>query len=216
VPPPLPKAHRLPAKRDLRNVYKPRGLPSKDNWGWRLRGGGFRESDVMSLSSEGLLRIQTDTAQQFWLRGEKADAFGRVDQKRGFTAEIRTQVLKSSANQRGIDFELYDGRGSRYAITITDSGVYWYKGLVMGSAFLDFEQYTPLVEGLNNSDEMHTYRLAVRQDRVAQIYRDGRLIGVRRYEYRTPRGAYILFGAGGGLEALVDYVAYDLSGPSGP
>jgi hypothetical protein len=63
---------------------------------------------------------------------------------------------------------------------------------------------------------MHTYRLAIRPDRIVQIYRDGKLIGVRRYEYRTPRDAYILFGTGHGVEALVHYIAYDLNGPYQP
>jgi len=74
----------------------------------------------------------------------------------------------------------------------------------------------PLAEGLDNTDEMHTYRVAVRPDRVAQVYRDGELLGVKPVEYRTPRSPYIYFGAGAGLEALVAYVSYDLDGPSRP
>ncbi|MHC4706344.1 MAG: hypothetical protein ACYS8I_04565, partial [Planctomycetota bacterium] len=139
-----------------------------------------------------------------------------VDPKKGFAAEIRTQVLKRTANQRGVDLELYDGSGSRYAITITDTGVYWYEGLVQGSAMLPFSQYTPLAQALNNTDAMHTYRVTVRDDRIAQIYRDGRLLGIRPFEYRTPRSPYIYFGAGPGVEAIVEHVAYDLTGPSQP
>ncbi|MHC4574694.1 MAG: hypothetical protein ACYS76_11280 [Planctomycetota bacterium] len=63
---------------------------------------------------------------------------------------------------------------------------------------------------------MHTYRIAVRPDRVAQIYRDGKLIGARQHEYRTPREAYIQLGAGAGAEVLVEYFAYDLTGPYQP
>ena len=59
---------------------------------------------------------------------------------------------------------------------------------------------------------MHTFRLAVRPDRVVQIYRDGELVGFRRYEYRTPRDAYLQFDGAPGLEAVVEYVAYDLGG----
>ena len=130
--------------------------------------------------------------------------------------EIKTQVLKSFTNQRGMDIELYDGAGSRYAITITNTGIYWYEGLVLGSALLNFDQFTPVAEGLDNTDTMHTYRIAVRADRVVQIYRDGKLIGVRPTEYRTPRDAYFQFGAGQGLEALVEYIAYDLTGAYQP
>jgi hypothetical protein len=63
---------------------------------------------------------------------------------------------------------------------------------------------------------MHTYRLAVRPDRVAQIYIDGKLIGTRPFEYRTPREAYIQLGADSGAEALIEYYAYDLSGAYQP
>jgi hypothetical protein len=74
----------------------------------------------------------------------------------------------------------------------------------------------PLAEGLDNTDAMHTYRIAVRPDRVAQVYRDNKLLGVKPVEYRTPRSPYIYFGAGPGLEAQVEYVSYDLDGPSRP
>ncbi|MHC4572613.1 MAG: sialidase family protein, partial [Planctomycetota bacterium] len=169
-PPPPPTARRLPVKHILPNVYKPKGLPSKDKWRWDFSARHFNESDVVSMSPGGLLKIHTSDKQQFWLRTEKKQIFGAVDPKKGFAAEIKTKVLKSSPDQRGVDFELYDGAGSRYAITITDTAVYWYQGVVMSSALLPFKQYVPLVEGLDNTDVMHTYRIAVRPDRVAQVY----------------------------------------------
>jgi hypothetical protein len=214
-PAPPITARQLPAKGSLPNVYTPRGLPTQDNWGWKFAGSGS-EKDTINLVGEGALRIRTGENQELWLRSEKKDVFGPVDQEKGFTAEIRTQVLKASPRRRGIDLELYEGAGSRYAITITDTGVYWYEGLVLGSVFLDFEEFTAVAEGLDNTDAMHTYRVAVREDRVVQIYRDEKLIGLKRYEYRTPRDPYIQFGAGHGLEALVNYVAYDLNGPCRP
>jgi formylglycine-generating enzyme required for sulfatase activity len=215
-PPPPPTARRLPAKQDLPNIYKPKGLPGEDTWRWSFSARNFNESDVVSMAGDGLLKINTKDQQQFWLRTEKKEIFGSVNPKKGFTAEIKTQLLKRSPNQRGVDFELYDGAGSRYAITITDTAVYWYQGTVMSSALLPFSQYVPLAEGLDNTDAMHTYRIAVRPDRVAQVYRDGALLGVKPVEYRTPRSPYIYFGAGVTLEALIEYVSYDLDGPSRP
>jgi len=207
-------AQGLAAKKGLASLYKPKGPPSQSKWGWNFRGAG--ESKTVSILPDGLLKIRTADDQEIWYRSDKADGYEAVDQKTGFSAEIKVQVLSSEANHRGVDFELYDGAGSRYAITITDTGVYWYEGLVFGSVFLDFEEFGVVAEGLDNTDGMHTYRLSVRADRVVQIYRDEKLIGLRRYEYRTPRDAYILFGAGQGVEALVDYVSYDLSGPYQP
>lgn len=215
-PPPPPTACRLPVKHTLPDVYKPEGLPTKDKWGWEFSARTFNEPDVLGVLPDGFLKINANDSQQFWLRTEKKQIFGAVDPKKGFTAEIKTQVLRRSPDQRGVDFELYDGAGSRYAITITDTAVYWYQGTVMSSALLPFKQYVPLAEDLDNTGAMHTYRIAVREDRVAQVYRDGKLLGAKGYEYRTPRYPYIYFGAGAGLEALVDYVAYDLSGPRQP
>jgi formylglycine-generating enzyme required for sulfatase activity len=215
-PPPPPTARQLLVKENLPNVYKPKGLPSKDNWRWGFSGRSFDESEVVSMSPEGLLKIHTNDKQQFWLRTEKKQVFGRVDPKKGFAAEIKAKLLKYSPDQRGVDFELYDGAGSRYAITITDTAVYWYQGTVMSSALLPFKQYVPMAEGLDNTDAMHTYRIAVRDDRVAQVYRDGKLLGVKPVKYRTPRSPYIYFGAGTGLNAIVEYLAYDLEGPTQP
>jgi len=204
----------LPVKDRLVGIYKPEPLPSQSDWQWRHRGG--KEAATATLTSEGRFKISTGPEQQCWWRSAKADGFDAVDQRTGFTVEIKTQILKTTSGRRGVDFELYDGAGSRYAMTITADGVYWYEGLVLGSAFLNFEEFVPIAEGLDNTDTMHTYRLAVRTDRIAQIYRDDEMIGLKRYEYRTPRDAYILFGAGHGVEALIDYVAHDLGGPSRP
>jgi hypothetical protein len=215
APAPPAAARQLPVKGGLPNVYKPGSLPTQDVWGWQFAGSGS-EKETINLAPEGTVKIRTGENQQFWLRSEKKHIFGSVDQKKGFTAEIRAHVLKASPERRGVDFELYDGAGSRYAITITDTGVYWYEGLVLGSVFLDFEEFTAVVEDLDNTDAMHTYRLAVREDRVVQIYRDEKLLGVKRYEYRTPRDPYIQFGAGHRAKARVEYVAYDLNGAYRP
>jgi len=216
--PPAPQKRKLPVKHVLGNIYRTTILPTRHNWAWNLNGGrnSPAESPIMSILQGKLLKIDTLSAGQFWLRTEKPEVFGAVDYKKGFTAEIRTKILKSAPKQRGIDLELYDGSGSRYAITITATGVYWYQGLIQGSAFLRFAQYVPIGQNLDNTDRMHTYRIAVRPDRVAQIYRDATLVGIKPYEYRTPRSPYIYFGAAAGVQALVEHVAYDLTGPSQP
>jgi hypothetical protein len=212
--PTRPKPRQLPVKRHLTNTYTSSELLSEDIWGPQIN--GAKKSGMISSSSRGLLRINYGEGQGFYFRSKPTNGFVDVEQKKGFTVEVKTQVLKSSPNQRGIDIELYDGAGCRYAISITNTGIYWYEGLVLGSAILNFDQFTPVAEGLDNTDATHTYRIAVRGDRVVQIYRDGKLLGVRPAEYRTPREAYFQFGAGPGLRALVEYIAYDLSGAYAP
>jgi len=213
---PAPKAQKLPVKKTLSGVYRPKIMPGQDGWGWNYNGPRSKQADILTVCPDGVLKIKTNAAQQFWLRTEKNELFSELDPKKGFTAEIKTRLLERNSDNRGVDLELYDGAGSRYAITVTDTGVYWYDGLVQSSSFLPFKQYVPLAEQLDNTDAMHVYRLAVRPDRVVQIYRDGRLLGARPVKYRTPRSPYIYFGAGAQVEALVEYVAYDLAGPVQP
>jgi hypothetical protein len=215
-PPPPPTARQLPVRKTLANIYKAKFLPTEDQWRWNFNGRGFEASQVLAISESGSLEISTAQNQQFWLRTERAAPLCKLNPSKGFTAEITARVLTTTTGGRGVDLELYDGAGSRYAITITDTGVYFYQGLVQSSSFLPFGQYVPLAEGLDNSASVHTYRLAVRPDRVAQIYRDGKILGARRFRYRTPRSPYIYFGAGPGVRAVVEHLAFDTSGPSQP
>ncbi|MHC4062230.1 MAG: hypothetical protein ACYSR6_11595 [Planctomycetota bacterium] len=173
------------------------------------------EDFTKPLSSGRPLKISNEGT-GFYERGADPAGFAAVDQKKGFTVELKTRVIKQKPDTKAIDVELYDGAGSRYALAMTDTGVYWYEGYIQGSAYLPLAEFVPVAEGLDNTDEMHVYRIAVRPDRVAQIYRDGKLIGARQHEYRTPREAYIQLGAGPGAEVLVEYFAYDLSGPYQP
>ena len=223
APAPEPKASKLPKKAHLPRVYKPKSLPSEDDWRWDLSVRGLKEAEIVSLVSPDAsrragtttLKIHTDKG-GFYFRSEQLDGFSAVDPDKGFTGEIKTQILEHKPDDHGVAFEIYDGNGSRYAISITKTGVYWYQGTVQSSGLMPFSQHIPLIEGLDNTDAMHTYRLAVRGDCVVQIYRDGELIGVNGRMYRTPRFGYVLFGAGGGSRALVDNIAYDLTGAFSP
>jgi hypothetical protein len=212
-----PVAAKLPSKNDFHYTYDPKELPGTAGWGWKFYGDDIEESDAVTFPRAGVMKVVTGSDQQLWWRSEAPETIGQCDYKKGYTTEIRTQVLRSSANERGVDLEIYDGEGSRYVMTVIKSGVYWYEGIKTGSGFIKFEgQYVPLVEGVDNTDSMHTYRMAIRPDRFVQIYRDGKLIGIKKAEYRTPRGPYIYFGLGEGAEALIDYVGFELAGAYKP
>lgn len=142
--------------------------------------------------------------------------FPGVNSKNGFTVEFKVRVSQAAPKDHGFDLECYDGAASRYAVSVTDHGVYWYEGLLVGTATLPFNQYTPVVADLENGDRMHTYRLAVRGDRIVQIYRDGELLGARRAEYRTPRTAYLSWTVGKQAEAQFEHIAYDTEGAFQP
>ncbi len=211
-------ARDLPERKKLAIVCDGKIAPGNiDPWAWKLQGAASDDPDQPATSAkftEQALSFNTAPGKQFWWRSENVVAAS--DQRKGFTAEIRARILTTTPANRGVDLELYDGAGSRYAITITESGVYWYEGATLGSAFLGFDGFTPLAQGLNNSDGMHSYCLAVRGDRVAQIYRDGKLLATKRYEYRTPRLGYLQWGAGSGVRAEIEHIASDLSGDYQP
>ena len=209
-----PKAQSLLAKDRLAKVYSFGDISGANRWSWVSD--DFTQERAELLSSQAPPRITAGDGAGFYDRNEDPSGFAAVEQKNGFTVELKTQLIKRLPDAKGIDIELYDGAGSRYALAVTDTGVYWYEGYIQGSAFLPLDQFVPIAEGLDNTDAMHTYRIAVRTDRVAQIYRDGKFIAVKKCEYRTPRGAYIQLGLGPGTEALVAYFAYDLNGPLGP
>jgi len=206
-----PKAGPLPTKDRLAKVYGFGDVSGANRWNWVSE--DFTQECAYQLSSRPPMRITAGDGAGFYERNEDPAGFAAVEQKNGFTVELKTQLIKRLPDAKGIDIELYDGAGSRYALAVTDTGVYWYEGYIQGSAFLPLDQFVPIAEGLDNTDAMHTYRIAVRTDRVAQIYRDGQFIAVKKCEYRTPRGAYIQLGLGAGAEALVAYFAYDLNGP---
>ncbi|MHC4483390.1 MAG: SUMF1/EgtB/PvdO family nonheme iron enzyme, partial [Planctomycetota bacterium] len=208
-----PNARPLPNKDRLEKVYWFGDASGRNRWTWKSE--DFTQERPDEVTSRTPFKITAGNG-GFYERNEDPAGFGAVDQKKGFTVEIRTQVVSCSPNAKGVDIELYDGAGSRYALAITDTAVYWYEGYIQGSAFLPLAEFIPVAEGLDNTDAMHTYRIAARPDRVAQIYRDGQFIAVRKCEYRTPRDAYIQLGVGPGAEALVEYFAYDLTGPFQP
>jgi hypothetical protein len=208
-----PQAEVLPHKETLPNTYRFATPQGGGRWIWQLKATGEWAKDS---SPREAYRLVGGEGRGFYERNSDPAGFAAVDGGKGFTVEIRAQILKTLPDKKGADIELYDGAGRRYGLAITTSGIYWYEGYIQGSDFLPFAQFAQVAEGLDNTDEMHTYRLAVRPDMVAQIYRDGKLIAVRPGEYRTPRDAYIQLGAGSGAEALVDYFSYDLTGPYQP
>ncbi len=211
--PSSPSGRRL--SRKTRLASRASGEDFRDEGRWRFESNNADSSKAIAIA-RGIFALSTKDGQQFRLRDNQSDSFGALQSERGFSAEIRAQVLSSKEGRRGVDLELYDGLGSRYAITITRNGVYWYEGPILGTSYLDFDGYTRLVEGVDNSGRMHTFRVAVREDRTAQIYRDGRLIGSRRFEYRTPREPYLAWGADENVRARVGEVSYDLQGPFRP
>jgi sulfatase modifying factor 1 len=208
-PQPRPRrAETTPTRLALREVCAFTSLPSEHAWRWNFEAGD--EGSVAARLPGGGFKLRTpDDLPCLW-RNLEGGSYHRVDATQGLTVELRARVTRSTPGERGVDLEVYDGFGSRYAITISRDSVHWYEGEVFGSGNLPFSGFTPLAAGLDNGSAMHAYRLAVRGDRIAEIYRDDQLLGVHRAEYRTPRDPYIILGAGRGVEAEIKHLAFEL------
>ena len=216
APPPGPRT--LPVKAALPCVFTPTCLPSKASPPWRFTGSGIGEADAVGFPAPGMMKIDAGARQRARWVDASVEGFGAVDAKKGFAVEIALQVLKSTSGRRGIDFEAYVGDGSasgrRYFLTITRSAVLW-------SGDGGFE---PLASRDDNHNSMHTFRISVRGDGTAQVYRDGALLGVREPSRAADpllkaKGSYLQWGEGAGgseADAVVEHVAYDLTGPSQP
>ena len=214
--PPAPQARDLSSRMVLAYVFTPRALPSREA-NLRFNGSGGREADMVRFVDGEGLRVDTGDGQRCRWVDDAVSGFGRADGSTGHTAEVRMKVLKSTRTDRGVDIETYVGDGrdhlGRCFISVTRTGVYWYD-----------TGPEPLAEGLDNHSSCHTYRLSVRPDGIAQIYRDSELLGVRRVPQKhdgmtKARCAYLQWGEGAGAseaDAVFEYVAYDLSGAFAP
>jgi len=202
----------LKARRQLAQVYDASVPPDKADPPWELVSDTRQVADV---ETRRILRMGRAGRTCFKWSNERLDGLAEADAHNGLTAEVTVRV-RQSAPRRGFDFELFLRGGAltvnHYLITITATGVYyWYDN-----------QFLEIVADLDNRSEMHTYRLAVRQDTVVQIYRDEQLIGVGRPDLQIgwaepARGSFIRFGPGAaGTEAILDRLAWDTAGPFQP
>jgi len=204
------KPLKLEAKAKLACVLVTEDLPSRTA-PWRFTGSGATEKDVVSFIKSGM-KVDTGRNQRARWADTSKNGFGRVNAKRGFTAEIRMQVTKSTSASRGIDFEA-SVAGRRYFATVTKTAVLWYS-----------RGFSSVAKGLDNAGAMHTYRLSVRKDGAVQIYRDDVLLGVRAPtgggdSMLDAPGEYLQWGDGGGgseTDAVFSYVAYDPGGAYQP
>ena len=207
----------LPCRSTLQNVYYGPDVPALDS-PWQWTGSGTTPPAVVTYPEPNVIRVDTGSDQRARWANDPTGSFTDADDAIGYTAEIRMKVLKSTSSTRGVDFELYFGDGTlpgkRYFISVTTTGVYWNQG----SAF------EVIAEDLDNSTQMHTYRLTVREDGIVQIYRDMDLIATRTAEFSidtliSADGPYIQFGDGASSsEADFDlyHVAFDVSGAYDP
>ncbi|MHC4646840.1 MAG: LamG domain-containing protein [Planctomycetota bacterium] len=204
---------------DSEQPPEPIELPGRKNPAdgspWQWTGSGTTPQAVVSYPEPNVIRVDTGASQRARWADDSDDRFGGADDGVGFTAEIRMRVTNSTSTDRGVDFELYIGDGTlpgkRYFLSVTTTALYWRGGGTV-------EQ---IATGLDNYSQMHTYRLAVRADGIAQIYRDLDLLAVRKPDFGidpliTADGSYLQFGDGASSSETdfdVRHIAIDLHGP---
>jgi formylglycine-generating enzyme required for sulfatase activity len=216
TPPPaaprLPIAETLDVRKELQTVYQPFEMPTRLNR-WRYVGKGC-EPDAVSLPSVGMMKITNGGR---WSNHGDWHFANSLDVKRGFTVEIAVQLLQEKDRAGGVELSAVVRTGnltaSSYTISITPSAVYYRAA---GKNKRTIAQY------LDNTDAMHAYRLAVRNDTSVQIYRDNELLAVERAHLirgwtKPARGTFIEWGQDNDSpDALIGHVAHDLRGACRP
>ena len=211
------KPKSLPVRKELPFVYDCSTLPAKAREPWNTIYDQSTAKDNVTLAEGGMLEINAtpDSEQLQRWSNERASSFYNADVHKGFSTEVAVQVTKS-VDERGFEFGVFARGGTltlnQYRISITRTGVYyWYD-----------KNYVKIADGLDNHTAVHNYRLAVRDDTVVQIYRDGKLLGLGlvdlRIDWAPPaRAAFIEWGlAHTNAAAILDYIAYDITGPYQP
>ncbi|MHC4572919.1 MAG: SUMF1/EgtB/PvdO family nonheme iron enzyme [Planctomycetota bacterium] len=214
--PKMPTARSLPVRKCLRMIYDGSRLPTTSDPPWHFVAARAEEKRIASVLNSDVLKISTGGESDVCWSNERLEGHGKIDAHKGLAAEVAVQVPSSSQTNQGFNFEVFVRGGTltvnHYSLSITPSGLY----------YLYDKNFTEVAEGLDNSSAMHTYRLAVRDDTAVQIYRDDKLLGGQLADlmigWREPaRGSFLEWGGGAAdTEALVDYIACDLSGPSQP
>jgi hypothetical protein len=210
--PKMPTARSLPVRKELPHIFDGSKLPCDATPRWHELSKGL-DRQVAEVEAPGVLKINGEA--QRW-SNERIDGFGQADAHKGLAVEAAVQVKGSGEQKYGFDFELFVRGGTltvnHYFISITPTGVY----------YLYDKEFVEVAEGLDNSSAIHTHRLAVRDDTAVQIYRDGQLLGVQLADLvigwsEPARGSFLEWGGSApDLEARVDYISCDLSGPRQP
>jgi len=217
---PPPEAIQLPPRENLEIFFDACDLLA-DGSPWKWTGSGTTPQAVATYPEPDIIRIDTGASQRArWANDSNDcnDGFGNVDDGVGYTAELKMKVTKSTSATRGVDFAVYIGDGTlpgkRCFLSVTTTGLYWRGGASVEE----------IATGLDNSSQMHTYRLAVRPDGIVQIYRDLDLIAVRKPDFSidtliTADGSYLQFGDGSSSSETdfdLTHIAFDFYGPFNP
>lgn len=150
-------------------------------------------------------------------------AWPPLDARRGFTVEVRAYVTRIADATSGFEIEAGvrqpDGGFRRYRVSVFPQRVFTYQNEPAAR-----NSWAVMTRVLRTDMDLEpaTYRLSVRPDGVAQIYRDRELLGTTTGEVVMTRVAeepYLRIGKTtdqGEWAASIHHVGYDLTGGYAP
>jgi hypothetical protein len=207
-----PRPRSLPPEGELKVLYDGSGNPTESSWHFVAQGS---ERDAVGAEGPGPATIRAGSGNGARWSNERTGVFPGADPHHGLTAEVTVQVVRTDQPDRGFDLEVYLRGGTltvnHYLLSITPAEVfYWHDN-----------EFRKMADGLDNSGGAHVFRMAVRDDTVFQVFRDGELLGLGKadllIDWRRPaRGSYMEWGMGGPGEAVVGRVSCDLTGAYRP
>jgi len=211
----------LPGKADLSESQSAGAITkgSDKQWTWVGRGATVgdletarlvrpMDSGMCQLAVANRLRQPLTEKSPTLAWSRKIDGF---DPKRGMTAEVQAQLYRATAPQAGLEIQLslvVESQLRQYQISIAPMRVYGFQD----------DEIRTLGFNLDNSTRRHAYRLAIREDGIAQVYFDQQLLGTLRPTIapaETNAESKLTFGKTvprGEITANVSSVAFDLGG----
>lgn len=225
TPPEVIKSRELETKSELATVIKMDKLPTTfSNIGRIFFSGNGPEKQRMTIENEKQGKLNTTKEEPAAWIDDSEEGFGAAKTYMGATVEIKMRIKESDLSNllpgesrsttRGVDLVAHLGDERFYQISVTKNAIYAFDGI--------FDAYSmiPIAQNIDNSSEMNIFRIAVGKDGLARIYRNSELIAIRspaEYRHQQVKGnkPYLLWGATGSVEALIEYVGYDVNGGFG-
>lgn len=213
TPPGTIKTRELEKKSDLATVIKMDKLPTTFSDGAQIFfSGNGPEKQTIEIQNEkkGELNIQNEK-QAVWIDSSER-GFGSAKAYKGATTEIKMRIEESNTSNRGVDLVAHLGDENKrfYHISVTEDAIYAFDGFSM----------VPIAQNMDNSSDMNIFRIAVGKDGLARIYKNSELLAIRspaeyRHKQVKDNKPYLLWGATGSVEAIIEYVGYDVNGGFG-
>ena len=155
---------------ELTKVYSGESLPTSQGWQELKLDGTVNPTagSVSQQTNDGVLKLQSPSeANKFSQLGwYKTNV--NLDLSKGYTIEIKAKI-NNAAKYGAFNIQGFDIQGKAFRLGI-------YKEFLAESTN-PLAATNVLKNGLNNADDFHTYRLAVRPDGTVTVYRDLETIG---------------------------------------